>query len=95
MKLSQKWQKPRKRVNFSKLIFWSIKRSLPINGAGKSIFWSQFRQSFPHLPDTDNGIGDQNEQNDKRLDKCGNRFIIIFKESENERNNSGKQKNFD
>merc|ERR1712223_1013825 len=53
------------------------------------------RFSIAFLPDTDNGIGYQDEQNNKRLDKCGDRFIIVFKERKNKRDDSGKQQNFD
>ena len=37
-------------------------------------------QKWSYLPDTDNGIGDQNEQNNKGFNKCGNRSVVVFKE---------------
>ena len=35
-----------------------------------------------YLPDTDNGIGDENEEDDEGLDKRSDGFICIFEEGE-------------
>jgi hypothetical protein len=41
---------------------------------------------MPYLPDTDTGVGDENEQNHKGFNKGCNR-VVIFKEGEHLDNN--------
>ena len=38
------------------------------------------KNNHTNLPDTDNSVGDKNEQNNKRFNKGGDR-VVIFKES--------------
>ena len=41
------------------------------------------RVGISHLPDTDDGVGDQDEQNDKRLHKRRDRVVVVLEEGQN------------
>merc|ERR1712073_76498 len=50
--------------------------------------------SVPLLPDTDNSVGDQDEQDDKGLDEGGDR-VVILEEGEDEGDDGGKEQDLD
>ena len=37
-----------------------------------------------YLPNTDDSVSDENEQNNERFNKCGNGLVAIFEKGENE-----------
>ena len=41
------------------------------------------RVGISHLPDTDDGVGDQDEQDDKRLHKRRDRVVVVLEEGQN------------
>ena len=53
-----------------------------------------FFKFTPYLPDTNNSIGDEDEQDDKGFNKGGDR-VVIFKEGEDEGDDGGEEKNLD
>ena len=53
-----------------------------------------FFDLLSHLPDTDNSVGDQDEQDDKGLDEGGDR-VVILEEGEDEGDDGGEEKNLD
>merc|ERR1719342_2034219 len=50
--------------------------------------------SVPLLPDTDNSVGDQDEQDDKGLDEGGDR-VVILEEGEDEGDDGGEEQDLD
>ena len=44
------------------------------------------RVGISHLPDTDDGVGDQDEQNDKRLHEGRDRIVIVLEKGQNLKN---------
>ena len=53
-----------------------------------------FFKFTPYLPDTNNSIGDKDEQDDKGFNKGGDR-VVIFKEGEDEGDDGSEEKNLD
>ena len=48
------------------------------------------------LPDTDDGVGDQNEQNDKWFDESGDTLLlVIFEKGQDEWNTGSEEQNSD
>ena len=41
-----------------------------------------FRVGISHLPDADDGVGDQDEQNDERLHEGGDRVVVVLEEGQ-------------
>merc|ERR1712013_825201 len=50
--------------------------------------------SVPLLPDADNSVGDQDEQDDKGLDEGGDR-VVILEEGEDEGDDGGEEQDLD
>ena len=50
---------------------------------------------YTYLPNTDDSVSDQNEKNDERLNKCGDRVLVFLKKGQDKGDNGGKQENFD
>ena len=53
-----------------------------------------FFHLLSHLPDTDNSVGDQDEQDDKGLDEGGDR-VVILEEGEDEGDDGGEEQDLD
>ena len=53
-----------------------------------------FFDLLSHLPDTDNSVGDQDEQDDKGLDEGGDR-VVILEEGEDEGDDGSEEENLD
>lgn len=49
---------------------------------GEGVYFRAMGRRASHLPDTDNGISDEDEENDNRLNKGGGRFLSFLKQSQ-------------
>ena len=50
--------------------------------------------TIANLPDTDDGVGDEDEEDDERLDEGGDR-VVILEEGEDEGDNGGEEQDLD
>ena len=69
-------------------------------GHFRFVFFKRFdcRLGVLFLPDSDNSVRDENEEDDKRLDKGGDAFVVLaalFEERENEGNAGGEEEDSD
>ena len=52
-------------------------------GTEKARQASPMRDGISHLPDADDGVGDQDEQDHKRLHEGRDRVVVVLKEGQN------------
>jgi len=49
----------------------------------------------PHLPDADDGVGDEDEEDDEGLHEGRDGFLVVLKEGQDEGDDGGQEEDLD
>ena len=79
---------------FAQSVTFLLNPVIRLQQQAKNVQPRVFFHLLSHLPDTDNSVGNQDEQDDKGLDEGGDR-VVILEEGEDEGDDGGEEQDLD